>query len=1219
MATDRTVLVRLKANVGDFVAGMGTARAAVSGLTSEIDTTNDRVAWLSQGILAIGPTLAPLGAAAVPVLSGIATQATVAAGAIGVMVLAFQGVGDALKAVNDYQLEPTAANLEKMQQAMDKLGPAGAEFVQFLDSLTPQLSQLQMLAREGMFPGMEDGLTSLLDLMPRARNLVSDLSGAIGDLAAQAGAGLSGQGFEAFFDFLERNARPILMELGQTIGNFAEGFANMLVGFEPVSQGFSKGLLAMSRSFAQWSSNLDHNQSFQAFIDYIQQATPKALDFGAALAKAFAAIVEAAAPVGDVMLPVLTELLNVIALLAGTPLAPVFLGVAAAMSIYGRAVALASVTTGGLLKNLIGANSSIATQAKAVQSLPAVFREAAAAQDALVVAESSYQKARGTYVGQLQAQNRLTSQGYKMSEEAQGRLADSLGRVQMASYDVATATDKANAAERERSKLVRSSAASVGKAGAAVAGLALISSDYGQSMDLANTASYALMGAMVGGVAGAAAGGLIGMTMDLAAASGKASASQRQLAQDLAASGTNLTAYGTALASSQQRLKDWNSDTFSPDSDKFGQFMDGFDPDFWRASFDQLKGDPTQGDKMEADNAKAAESYYALRDAADAFAKAAGAPVNWWGGTDLEDQQKAIDNLQPAMQALGLTVDDLVNAGKTGNLQPLIQQIEDWQTASDSVGGRTQDVIDAVAGLNNQLTSTADSASALSDALNNLIDPQLNLSAATDAWQQALQSLATDLDKSNKSIRGNSAAALTNRDAIRQRVSAMKDVLNAEADAGAGAGKLSTTLRGQRKALLDAAAAAGVSRKDMAAYLNTLGLTPKLINTLIENNAESAQAKARSYINELLNTPREIKTYIDVYKRTHGGTTQGQKDNPNMAAGGMVRGPGGPKDDLVNANLSNGEYVQPAAAVDKYGMHFMEAIRTLSLADGGLATYARTSPDNPTRPKPGPFRDATLFDGYDVALQATKGNLASLNVELKHLTRTSRVLDNASEKLSKALDNEKANRDKLQGQYDELVSRTQQLFTSDLWAKSDAPTDPFAAGARVGGQMDPLGVLDKDIANSDLYQQLYASLSKRGVSKDALDAAASQGNDALQTLSNFSDADLASYSAKFSQRATSATAAGTLTANNMVGDLLAQAKSSTEVAQKAYTRMEQRLKEAEAATKTVESAVNRVKDAIDKHNADNKKAHKDNADDVTAGVNGAAAKGKRNTVYRTKQ
>ena len=62
-----------------------------------------------------------------------------------------------------------------------------------------------------------------------------------------------------------------------------------------------------------------------------------------------------------------------------------------------------------------------------------------------------------------------------------------------------------------------------------------------------------------------------------------------------------------------------------------------------------------------------------------------------------------------------------------------------------------------------------------------------------------------------------------------------------------------------------------------------------------------------------------------------------------MADGGPVYGPGGPRDDLIHARLSNGEYVTKAAAVDRYGVGFFDAVNAMRFADGGLVERALTA------------------------------------------------------------------------------------------------------------------------------------------------------------------------------------------------------------------------------------------------------------------------------------
>jgi hypothetical protein len=65
-------------------------------------------------------------------------------------------------------------------------------------------------------------------------------------------------------------------------------------------------------------------------------------------------------------------------------------------------------------------------------------------------------------------------------------------------------------------------------------------------------------------------------------------------------------------------------------------------------------------------------------------------------------------------------------------------------------------------------------------------------------------------------------------------------------------------------------------------------------------------------------------------------------DQPALASGGMVHGPGTATSDSVMARLSTGEFVMRAAAVNKWGAGFMSAIN--GYADGGLVMPTRGIP-----------------------------------------------------------------------------------------------------------------------------------------------------------------------------------------------------------------------------------------------------------------------------------
>ncbi|MET1063199.1 MAG: hypothetical protein ABWX71_09920 [Aeromicrobium sp.] len=523
---NRTVLVRLHANSAGYIAAMKAAGAATKGLHDEIDKTNDRTAWLAQSVLAVAPAATTLGAAAVPVISGMATQMTVAAGAAGVMALGFNGVGDALGALNDYQLDPSTEKLEKLNEEMGKIGQEGEKFVRFLDGLGPQFSHLANTSREGMFPGVTRGIREFMDLMPELNRIVDQTAKGIGQLARDAGSGLSGEGFADFFEYLENDARPILVQFGRTIGNFAEGIANMIVAFGPLSSDFSKGMLEMSRAFVDWSDALSSSAGFAEFVSYVREAGPQALDFLSSLSMALVEIVEAAAPIGAVMLPRLTDLFDIIAHLADTPLGPTVLAFTALTSAWGRLNAIASITGSGAL-------------AKATTG----FRGNAAA--AKLVAPS------------------LRELGTAMLYSAHSQ--DTL-RTAMVSGS------KASADGAKKALLAKTQVAAFGKSIAPVAGqvafLGAVTTGVADKMGLANAATGALIGSMLGPW-GAAGGAAIGVALDFAQANDDLTDSLRNADRALneashAKAGTaNMTALEASVEAARQKVQELKDDVAS--------------------------------------------------------------------------------------------------------------------------------------------------------------------------------------------------------------------------------------------------------------------------------------------------------------------------------------------------------------------------------------------------------------------------------------------------------------------------------------------------------------------------------------------------------------------------------------------------------------------------------------------------------------------------------
>lgn len=80
---------------------------------------------------------------------------------------------------------------------------------------------------------------------------------------------------QAFFDFLNRNAGPMLESVGKALGNFGVGILNLVVAFEPLAKSMSDGFLKMSESFRDWTKTLAGSNEMQKFVDYVNRNWPK--------------------------------------------------------------------------------------------------------------------------------------------------------------------------------------------------------------------------------------------------------------------------------------------------------------------------------------------------------------------------------------------------------------------------------------------------------------------------------------------------------------------------------------------------------------------------------------------------------------------------------------------------------------------------------------------------------------------------------------------------------------------------------------------------------------------------------------------------------------------------------------------------------------------------------------------------------------------------------
>ncbi|MDP9144203.1 MAG: hypothetical protein M3N43_05845, partial [Actinomycetota bacterium] len=254
-------------SIGRDIDGLGKTSNRAE---KDIDKLSGRLRILADVGAALGPGLVPIGAVALPALTGLASSLGFAAVGTGVLVAAFQGMGDALTDLNKAGLDPTAENLAKAQASMSALSPAAQDFTTQLRTLLPALNDLQELAAEGALPGFADGLESALTRLPAVERLVTGFSTALGNIGDNLGQAIEDGKVDDFLAFLATEGPAALEDFGKILGQTSLGLANLWMAFAPLNNDFSTFLVDATADFQEWSRTLSQTDGFQEFVDYVR-------------------------------------------------------------------------------------------------------------------------------------------------------------------------------------------------------------------------------------------------------------------------------------------------------------------------------------------------------------------------------------------------------------------------------------------------------------------------------------------------------------------------------------------------------------------------------------------------------------------------------------------------------------------------------------------------------------------------------------------------------------------------------------------------------------------------------------------------------------------------------------------------------------------------------------------------------------------------------------
>ncbi|MCZ4497886.1 MAG: hypothetical protein JWQ74_439 [Marmoricola sp.] len=424
---------------------------------NQIDRYSGRLTLLLQAAVALGPGL--IAGGTVP-LAGLFAQAGATGVGLAVLIGSFQGVKDAVTAMNKAALDPSIANLQAEKQALDGLSPAAQDMAKAIaTNAIPALKQLRDEGATATFPGLIEGAKEASDRLPQVQQLIHGVGDELGDLAVRGGKALSGQDWDKAFNYGIAKTPGLLDDAATSVGNLTLAAANLWVALDPLTQDFSGGLVDWTEKIADGSKNLDDNKGFQEFLSYAEKVGPEVTDTLGDIVNMLVQVGEAGAPISGPLIKALGAVASIVANIADSDIGTPLVAGALAMTAYGKATDLAARAQ---LK--LQAASSGGKLGGSLKSLPADIRTA-----------TSLPRIRERFGAPTAAE--LDAQSM-----AAGRLRNNLGQL--------------------------------GKGVALVGAVTIAASGLGDKLGTANTASLALAGTLYGPL-GAAAGATAGYFLDI--------------------------------------------------------------------------------------------------------------------------------------------------------------------------------------------------------------------------------------------------------------------------------------------------------------------------------------------------------------------------------------------------------------------------------------------------------------------------------------------------------------------------------------------------------------------------------------------------------------------------------------------------------------------------------------------------------------------------------
>lgn len=197
------------------------------------------------------------------------------------------GVGAAAGAINRYQA------------ALDLLNPFTRQFVEFLVSLQPKLKELQASAASGLFPGLEQSITTLLPLLSTLGTIFHDTGQAIAGVTLEAAKLVTSPAWRSDIAELGRRNVALIQSFGRAALSLVDLLRNVALAAGPYTQHIADLVEHFSALAAKSAEVGRDNGHLEGYFQRLSARLDKVLITVGLLAHALFTVFSSATPEGD--------------------------------------------------------------------------------------------------------------------------------------------------------------------------------------------------------------------------------------------------------------------------------------------------------------------------------------------------------------------------------------------------------------------------------------------------------------------------------------------------------------------------------------------------------------------------------------------------------------------------------------------------------------------------------------------------------------------------------------------------------------------------------------------------------------------------------------------------------------------------------------------------------------------------------------------------------